>query len=176
MKRPMEVRRPVRVTHAWTQSLDGTPDEVLPLLCPVREVEWVPGWAPHLVVSDSGFVERDCVFTTADAAAGEGAEAVWTVLDFDVAAHRVEMLKITPGFLVVRLSITLEPLGAAGCQAHVTYRYTALGGAGEDYVRARTSEAYAAFMREWENELNAYLRARRAGPPDGSDGNVDAGS
>ena len=176
MNRPMEVRTPVRVTHGWTQTLAGTPDEVLPLLCPVREVDWVPGWTPHLVISDSGFVERDCIFTTADTAAGEGAEAVWTVLDFDVAAHRVEMLKVTPGFLVVRLAIGLEPHGAGGCHAHVTYRYTALGAAGEDYVRARTSEAYATFMREWENALNAYLRMRRHGPADGGHVDVDAGS
>jgi hypothetical protein len=88
----VEVRHPVRITHTYTQTLDGTPVEVLPLLCPVREVEWVPGWAPRLVLSASGVAEPDCVFTTPDAAAGPEAEAIWTVLAQDPAAGTVEML------------------------------------------------------------------------------------
>ncbi len=33
-----------RVSHEYTQTNDAPPDEVFPLLCPVRESEWVPGW------------------------------------------------------------------------------------------------------------------------------------
>ena len=162
----MDVRPPVRVAYTYTQTLDGTPAEVLPLLCPVREAEWVPGWAPRLVLSDSGVAEADCVFTTPDAAAGPGAEAIWTVLTHDTAAGTVEMLKVTPGFLVIRLTIALRPRVEGGCLADVTYRYTALGAAGEAYVRQRSAEAYVEFMREWEAALNAHLRAAR--PPAGA--------
>jgi hypothetical protein len=158
----MEIRTPIRAVHTYRQSLDGTPGEVLPLLCPVREVEWVSGWMPRLVLSDSGVVERDCVFTTPDRAAGPDAEAIWTVLDFDVALRRVEMLKVTPEFLVVRLTIAVDPDGPGASNATVTYRYTALGPGGEAFIQGQTGAAYVAFMREWENELNAYLRARRA--------------
>ena len=157
----MDVRPPVRVTHTFTQALDGTPDEVLPLLCPVREAEWVPGWAPRLVWSTSGVAEPDCVFLTPDDAAGPEAEAVWTILGVDAVAGTVEMLKVTPGFLVVRLSIALAALAGGGCQAEVTYRYTALSPAGEAYVRERSPAAYEAFMRGWEEALNAYLRSQK---------------
>lgn len=160
----MQIRTPVRVTHTYTQSIDGTPSEVLPLLCPVLEVEWASGWEPGLVLSESGVAERDCVFTTPDPAAGPGAEAIWTVLAQDREAGSVEMLKVTPGFLVVRLTILLTPAGQ-GCHAEVTYSYTALGPAGEAFVRSWTPEAYAGFMREWETELNAYLGRARAVQP-----------
>lgn len=156
----MMIRPPIRVSHTYRQTLDGTPDDVLTLLCPVREAEWVPGWAPRVVLSTSGFVERDCIFITPDLAAGAEAEAVWTVLGFDREAGKVEMLKVTPGYLVVRLSIVLHPRDG-GCHADVTYAYTALGPDGEDFVRSRTAEAYAEFMRGWEDALNAYLRTRR---------------
>lgn len=159
----MMIRSPIRVSHTYRQTLDGSPDAILPLLCPVREEEWVPGWHPRLVLSGSGFVERDCIFITPDPAAGPEAEAVWTVLGFDRDARTVEMLKVTPGFLVVRLSIVLHPRDG-GCHADVTYTYTALAPAGEEFVRSRTAEVYAEFMRGWEDALNAYLRIRREAP------------
>ena len=58
----MLITPPVCVTHTYTQSLDGTPAEICPLLCPVREVEWARGWMPRAVCSFSGVAERDCVF------------------------------------------------------------------------------------------------------------------
>lgn len=158
----MIVRAPVRVTHGYTQTIVAPPSEVLPLLCPVREVDWVPGWAPEFVLTGSGVAERDCIFTTPDSAAGPTAEAIWTVLSQDVTAGTVEMLKVTPDFLVVRLSIALRPGPDGGSRADVTYQYTALSPAGEAYVATLTAEAYAEFMREWERALNAYLRAHRA--------------
>jgi hypothetical protein len=158
----MQIQLPVRVTHTYRQQLEGSVAEVMPLLCPVREAEWANGWEPKLVVSGCGIVERDCVFTTSDPAGGPGAEAIWTVLEYDPLAGIVEMLKVTPGFVVVRLFIALLGAGEDRCTADVTYRYTALGPAGERYVAGRTEAAYAAFMREWEAELNEYLHSSRA--------------
>ena len=160
----MDIQHPIRVVHTYTQSLDGSPEEVLPLLCPVREADWVPGWAPRLVLSESGVAERDCVFITPDAAAGPDAEAIWTITQLDRAAGRVEMLKITPGFLVVRLAIELTASAPAGCRAEVTYQYTALGPAGEAYVAGHTPDAYREFMESWEAALNRYLGSTRVHP------------
>jgi hypothetical protein len=154
----MRINPPIRATHTYTQQLDGMPAEVFPLLCPVREVEWVAGWLPGVVYSDSGVAERDCIFTTPD---GER-EAVWAIIEHDPAGGVVEMLKLTPGYLVTRLRITLAPSPRGGTAATVTYTYTALGPEGERYVAERTEAAYEEFMRTWEAALNRYLRARRA--------------
>lgn len=35
---------------------------VFPLLCPVREREWLPGWQADIVHSTSGLVEEGCIF------------------------------------------------------------------------------------------------------------------
>lgn len=35
---------PQRVKHSFTQSIKGTPEQVFPLFCPVREADWIPGW------------------------------------------------------------------------------------------------------------------------------------
>ncbi len=154
----MQIKPPIRVSHTYTQQLDGTPAEVFPLLCPVREVEWVAGWRLGVVYSDSGVAERDCIFTTAD---GER-EAIWTILEHDPVSGVVEMLKVTPGYLVTRLRIRLAA-GPQGCTAAtVTYAHTALGPEGKRYVAERTAAAYETFMRTWEAALNRYLQAQRA--------------
>ena len=154
----MIIAAPIRARHTYTQHLDAPPDAVFPLLCPVREVEWVPGWSPRLVVSASGVAERDCVFVTPE----DDGEATWVVTEYEPAARRVEMLKLVPGVLVVRLHVVVRDGAAGGSEADVTYTYTALDAAGEAYVAARTPEAYAAFMRGWERSLNDYLRTAPA--------------
>lgn len=39
-------------------------ERVFPLLCPVREREWLQGWDATMVCSESGVAEPGCVFTT----------------------------------------------------------------------------------------------------------------
>jgi hypothetical protein len=162
----MRVQAPVRVTRTYVQTLEGTPQQVMPLLCPVREAEWVKGWDPELVLSSCGLVEKDCVFTTRD---GER-EATWVVTEHAPDRGLVEMIKTTPGFAVVRLSIRLRSLktdSAASDRtaAEVTYQYTALGAEGEAFVRGRTEAAYLEFMRAWEAALNEHLRSGRGASP-----------
>jgi len=88
----MQISKPIRATRTYTQRLIAGPDAVFPLLCPVREAEWIDGWDPARVVSTSGVAEADCVFTTA---AGP-LDAVWYITRHERATGFVEMLKITP--------------------------------------------------------------------------------
>jgi hypothetical protein len=148
----MEIVAPNRVTRAYTQSLVGRPEAVFPLLCPVREADWIPGWDPALVVSKSGVAERDCTFVTAAAPF----DATWYVTRHEPAADFVEMIRITPSVTACRLTIQLRAAGA-GCEAEVTYMHTSLGPKGDEFVRAFTEEAYVRMMQQWEARLNHYL-------------------
>lgn len=156
----MRVTPPIRVFHSYALRLHAPPEEVFPLLCPVREVDWVADWSPDIVLSDSGFAEIDCIFTTID----DFREAIWIITEHDLAAGRVEMVKVVPGFAVTRLRIRLAAAGARETTAEVAYMYTALSGAGEAFVATRTIEVYEQFMRDWERSMNRYLEgAREAG-------------
>jgi len=148
----MDVREPVRARRSYVQRLLAPPERVFPLLCPVRECDWIQGWEPGLVVSSSGVAETDCVFTTR---AGEH-EAVWYVTEHEPDEGFVEMLKITPKVTACRLSIRLSA-AEHGCDALVTYLHTSLGHEGDAFVAAFTEEAYVEFMRDWEARLNHYL-------------------
>jgi len=57
-----------RVAHEYTQTNPASPEKVFPLLCPVREADWIPGWRYTLIYSDSGVAELGCIFTTQDPA------------------------------------------------------------------------------------------------------------
>ncbi len=148
----MRVSRPRRVTRAYTQRLDAPPVRVFPLLCPVREADWIEGWDPIDVWSESGVAELGCVFTTPT----EDGDAVWFITRYEPDAGDVEMLKITPGITACKLTIKLAP-SVAGTDAEVTYSHTSLGPAGDAFVDSFTAEYYEQFMRDWESRLNHYL-------------------
>jgi len=149
---PMTIIKPVRAVHTFTQRLVGPPEAVFPLLCPVREADWIDGWAPLWVASTSGLAEPDAVFATESA----GRVAIWTITQHDPQAGFVEMLKVTPGVTVCRLTIQLRAV-AGGTEADVTYAHTSLGPEGDAFVETFTADHYKAFMQDWEARMNYYL-------------------
>jgi len=152
----MTINPPNRIARSYIQHLIAPPSEVFPLLCPVREGGWIEGWAPRQVLSESGLAEPDCVFTTADG----DSEAVWVITRHDPGVCAVEMVRVTPGVTVCRLTIEVAPHGD-GSAATVTYRHTSLGPAGDEIVNSFTEEYYRGFMEEWERRLNHYLDTGR---------------
>jgi hypothetical protein len=148
----LKICKPNRVTRTYKQKILAAPARVLPLLCPVREADWIEDWDPTVVYSESGVVEPDCVFVTA----AEPSDAIWFVTRLDTDASEVEMVKVIPEVSVCKLKIQLVA-AAHGTDATVTYSQTSLGPAGDVAVEAFSEEYYTEFMREWETRLNHYL-------------------
>ena len=155
----MKIISPHRATRTYTQTLVGTPSEVFPLLCPVREADWIEGWNPPLVVSSSGVAEPDCVFTTT----ALPSDAIWYITRHEPESGFVEMIKITPEVTACRLTIQLRA-AATGSQADVTYLHTSLGPRGDEFVASFTEEFYRGFMRDWEARINHFLTHKTALP------------
>lgn len=149
----MDIKKPNRVTRSFIQRLVAGPERVFPLLCPVREADWIEGWDPVLVLSETGLAEPDCVFVTGSA----DQRAIWFISRHEPLRGEVEMLKIVPEVTACRLTICLKP-ASHGCDAAVTYAHTSLGPKGDAFVKDFTEDFYARFMRDWESRLNHYLR------------------
>jgi hypothetical protein len=149
----MKIVKPSRAVHTYTQRLVAHPKAVFPLLCPVREADWIEGWEPLLVVSDSGVAERDCVFLTS----AQPTDAIWYITRHESESGFVEMIKITPTVTACRLSIQLRAV-EGGCEADVTYAHTSLGPDGDAFVASFTPDFYRRFMQDWESRMNHYLR------------------
>ncbi len=156
-----------RVTHEYTQSNDAPPERVFPLLCPVREADWVPGWQYRLIYSESGVAEGGCVFATPNppAAGDQGQvappETTWIVTEYDPAAFRIGFVWINPGLVAAEIGIQLTPTPPATTRAHIRYRYTALSAEGNREVERYDQKWFRAKMGGWESAINHYLRTGR---------------
>lgn len=142
-----------RLVREYRQSILAPPERVFPLLCPVREKEWLRGWDCRMIYSRSGYAEPGCVFATVHHGT---AEAVWMVIDHAVPRH-VRFVRVTPGETAVEIDIRLAPAGADGSSVEVRYTYTALGPAGEQAIAAMTEESWLGMMDYWEQSMNHFL-------------------
>lgn len=147
-----------RVVRKYRQTIEAPPDVVFPLLCPVREAEWLDGWQYTMVYSASGLVEEGAVFTTSNP--GE-ADTVWIVTRYDRAARLVEFTRFTPGSRTCVLQVVVEPLGEARSHVHVSYTYTSIGRPGEEFIDGWTEEAFLKAMVFWEQSMNYFLKTSR---------------
>jgi hypothetical protein len=153
----MNIEKPNRKKHVYLQHIHAAPEAVFPLLCPVMETKWVPGWMPATVLSDSGVIEPGCIFITPS----KPQDAIWVVTTHDPVAWRLEMYKIAPEHSLTRLEIGLSGEQDGTTSATVAYEVTVLGAAGEKFVEEFTEEWYEDFMLSWEKALNHYLQTGR---------------
>ncbi len=118
MRQGQATRRVVR--H---ESQIGAPvEKVFPLLCPVREHEWIDGWRCRLLHSDSGFAEKGAVFTTDFREEGD---SIWTVSRYEP-ERAIEFVVVFPGSHVLTIEIALAPVGPAATRLLWTCAFTSL--------------------------------------------------
>ena len=136
----------------YVQTNPAPAERVFPLLCPVREAEWVPGWEYRLIHSKSGFAEPGCVFTTPN---DDSSQTTWMTIEYEP-ARRIGFVWVWPKMVVARLRFELEPAGAR-TNLHARYEYTGLSEKGNAEVERYTEEWFAAKMKKFEAALNHYL-------------------
>ncbi len=147
-----------RITRSFTQHIEATPDVVLPLICPVREAEWLDGWAEgyELIYSQSGVAEKNCVFRTFGP---DVPDTVWTVTEHDGARGVVEFVRVTEGLVATTLRVTVTAGVDATSDVEVTYIVTPVSQAGARFASARyEGDEWLRDVRWWEQSMNHYLR------------------
>jgi hypothetical protein len=141
-------------TFTYQQVNHAHPDKVFPLLCPVREADWLDGWQYNMIYSKSGLIEKDCVFTTPHH--GELVTA-WQVTQHDPSQHFVEFVRLTPNENVVKIQIQLALRTDNWTDAHITYQYTGLNPQQNDFIENELEQNFLASMQWWEKAINHYL-------------------
>ena len=145
-----------RVMREHVATIPAPPERVFPLLCPVREAEWVPDWQFRLIYSRSGVAEEGCVFTTPNDA---GPDSTWVVTDYQP-PRRIDFVWIEPGQVAARLRFELE-LAGGKTNLHARYQYTALSEAGDAEVERFTESWFRHKMEHFVAALNHYLETGR---------------
>jgi hypothetical protein len=151
-----------RIAHEYIQTNPAPPERVFPLLCPVREGDWLPGWKYRLIHSESGVAELGCVFTTPNPpAAASHSQAVlettWIVTEYDPSAFRIAFVWINPGHTITEIHIQLTPAEPGATRTHIRYRYTGLSPDGNRELEHYDQKWFEAKMQNWETTINHYL-------------------
>ncbi len=152
--KPMKIEKPNRISHKYIQTINGSPKDIMPLYCPVRELDWCENWGPKAVYSNTGMVEKDCVFITSH---GDD-DIVWIVSDYDVEKGHVVMYYHVPGILVTKLEILADPIAVNKTKVTLTYSKTSLSETGDKVLDGFTKEEYDIMMDSWEKAMNHYLK------------------
>jgi hypothetical protein len=147
-----------RVTRTYTQHINAAPERVFPLLCPVREGEWLDGWAAgcEVIHSQSGLAEDGCVFRTGG---GDRPETIWVITKHDPVGKIVEFVRVTTGLVGTRLNIRVEADGPDASLVHVSYTHTPISRDGAAFVaKAHSEEEFQSSMLWWQDSMNHWLR------------------
>jgi len=143
------------LTKEYCQTIYGSPDKVFPLLCPVREAEWLDGWRDTMIYSQSGLVEEGAVFSTPHE--GEP-DTVWVVTKHDLLNLHVQFTRFTHQSRVCILDIGVRLRDERSSYVDITYTYTGISPAGNKFISKLTDEIFRADMKHWENAINHFLK------------------
>jgi hypothetical protein len=141
------------LTRTFVQRIEAPPEEVFPLLCPVREKEWLPGWDCRMIFSRSGLAERGAVFATAH----PNGTTIWLMTEH-VPVRRVEFARWQPDGLVVHIEISLGRHHDGTTAVAIAYTYTAADDRGREALGLLGEADWLRTMEFWENSMNAWLR------------------
>lgn len=141
-----------RIIRVFSKRLPSRGENVFPLLCPVREYEWIPTWECKIVYTDSGYAELGCVFIT-DFGDSGGAET-WVVCSYEKDSL-IGFVK-TGEHLVTRYTVSLKRDISSSV---ITWEQeiTSLDKKGEQLLGEMTPDAYEAKMVKLNNLLEQYL-------------------
>jgi hypothetical protein len=147
-----------RLQRSYVQRIEAVPDVVFPLLCPVREGEWLEGWRERCEViwSASGLAETGCVFRTTEPG---WPDTIWIITEHDPDRGAVAFARVTPGLAASTVHVVVEPAGEATSAVMIRYTAVPTSPEGAAYVAERYGAAeLLASVASWERSMNHYLR------------------
>ncbi len=145
-----------RVHFRQPQHVHAEPEAIFPLLCPVREFDWIPTWECEIVYTESGLAEEGCVFQTS----GDGGADTWVISRYQP-PERISFVRVN-SLRAIRYDIYLEPVGDGSTKLRWEQEITALNEDGDRHVAAQRREDFAATIATVERMLEHYLKTGEA--------------
>ena len=145
---------PQRITKETQLMIEAEPRKVFPLLCPVREYEWIEPWRCRVLYSESGVAENNCIFET-DFPHNGGRET-WIVTHYEKESG-IAFVRFTPDEKIIKLDICLSGAGTGGTRLLWRKIFTGLSPAGNRIVTAM-SDDFEAEADRIARMLNHFLK------------------
>jgi hypothetical protein len=146
----------LRIVREASVELDAGAKTVFPLLCPVKEVDWIDGWEDicTLVYTDSGIAEEACVFETDIPLEGK---ALWICSRYDAAHTRIEYIKHIIGKAVIKWAMDVRDLPGGRSEIYARYNATSLSEEGRALVKDLGETGFLKLMDNIRDEINYYI-------------------
>jgi len=144
---------PKRIYLSCNQQLTAKPEIVFPLLCPVREYEWIDTWKCDVIYSKSGFAELDCIFSTEFP--GEEKE-IWITDEFKI-NKCIQFIRVS-GKKVIRYRISLTENKNETTTAKWEQTITALNDSGNELIDNINKDEFKKKISVLEEKLNYFLK------------------
>ncbi|MGD9186845.1 MAG: hypothetical protein PVI89_01460 [Desulfobacteraceae bacterium] len=144
---------PIRLNKKYKMTVPGTNKQVFPLLCPVREYDWLPYWNCDIIYSESGIAEQGCVFTTDLPGRGK---MIWIVTKYDPPTQ-IQYTIFKHDSHVWNLNVTIETISEFKSNLVWCHEFTALTKSGNEYLTSYTEEAHQSHLKRIEDSLIHYL-------------------
>jgi len=144
----------IQISKTYNQINNAPPEVVFPLLCPVREKEWIDGWDYEMIYSKSGLIEKGCTFSTPHHG---NEQTIWYVTEYDKVNYRIEFVRFSPNEEIARINIILLNNGDGTTTSSITYQYTALNDLKKDWIQDKLENEFIESMIWWEKSINHYL-------------------
>jgi hypothetical protein len=134
--------RRVYCTHA--SEIHAPAGKVFPLLCPVKEYDWIDGWDCRLVFTGSGTNEEGCIFTEGimgPVLAGSPVSSTWITNRYDEENHHIQFVIFVHGMAVIRYDVALMDRDNGLTRVEMKFEITAMndkiGRLSDEEIRAR---------------------------------------
>lgn len=151
---------PQRISKQIELIIDADPQQVFPLLCPVREYEWIAPWRCRVLYSESGVAENNCIFET-DFPHNGGRET-WFVSHYEK-DRGIEFVRFTADEKIIKLDVGLRGMPEGGTRLHWRKIYTGLSPAGNQVITAM-ADNFEPEANGIAQMLNHYLKTGRMLP------------
>jgi hypothetical protein len=153
----MENFQAKRSVQTGIMSIEASPRQIFPLLCPKREYDWIPIWQCRMIFSETGYAEDNGIFYT-DFREDRGPE--WWVVTRYEPCRAIEFIRFAEGVRITRLDVHLAGDGPDSTIATWTQTMTALSPEGNSYIDHYDDASYSREISHLENMLNHYLKTR----------------
>lgn len=141
-----------RIVRTYNTPLSASTEKVFPLLCPVKEYDWIPTWQCNLIYSKSGYAELGCVFST-DFGDVSGIE-IWVVYAYEK-NRQIGFVK-TGTHITTRYNVSLNR-SKSGSTIQWEQELTSIDDQGDLMLDNMTQAVYDQKMKHINELLDFYL-------------------
>lgn len=145
----------IRLVKRTAISLNADAKTVFPLLCPVKEVDWIDVWEDicMMVYTDSGIAEEACVFETD--APDEG-YSLWICSHYDAAKGEITYIKHIVGKAVIKWDMHVRDT-ADSSAIDMVYNMTGLSKEGAALVKDHDERYLSILFDGIQKQINDYV-------------------